>query len=457
MASIQKKRDLYYVVYYYTDEHGERKQKWEPFKMHADAKRRKVQIEYKASVGTFQPPRELTVKSLMEEFITSYGTQRWSLKTYANKKSLINNYILPYIGDVKLDKLTTKFMQDYFDQLKTMKQYARGDHSKGKVVDMTSRNIQEIHKILRPAFNLAVKWEYIVKNPVEDVTLPRVKKGKRDIWTADILAQALEACENEMLEICMHLAFACSMRLGEILGATWDAIDISEKSISENNAAIGIDKQLQRVELEALNQLGDDEVVLKFPSILSSTKTCMVLKSLKTESSDRVVWIPRTVAERLKAYKASQDEWRDFFGEEYQEYQLVIAHPNGTPVEQKLINKYFKKLIDDNGFPSVKFHSLRHTSTTYKLKMNHGDIKAVQGDTGHAQATMVMEIYSHIIDEDRRENARKLDQEFYQKQDEKPQETSPDVKDKIAELLDGSPEMAEQLLNLLQNWRAKPQ
>lgn len=48
------------------------------------------------------------------------------------------------------------------------------------------------------------------------------------------------------------------------------------------------------------------------------------------------------------------------------------------------------------------FHSLRHSSTTYKLKLNHGDIKATQGDTGHAQADMITRVYAHILDEDRK-------------------------------------------------------
>uniref|UniRef100_UPI00402684BA hypothetical protein n=1 Tax=Agathobacter rectalis TaxID=39491 RepID=UPI00402684BA len=52
------------------------------------------------------------------------------------------------------------------------------------------------------------------------------------------------------------------------------------------------------------------------------------------------------------------------------------------------------------------FHSLRHTSVTYKLKLSGGDIKAVQGDSGHAQADMVTEVYGHILDEDRKKNAR---------------------------------------------------
>ena len=59
------------------------------------------------------------------------------------------------------------------------------------------------------------------------------------------------------------------------------------------------------------------------------------------------------------------------------------------------------------------FHSLRHSSITYKLKLNGGDMKAVQGDSGHAQVKMVADVYSHIIDDDCRLNAERLEEAFY--------------------------------------------
>ena len=96
-----------------------------------------------------------------------------------------------------------------------------------------------------------------------------------------------------------------------------------------------------------------------------------------------------------------------------QDYDLVFASTQGTPTEANYINRAFSKLIADNNLPKVVFHSLRHTSTTYKLKLSGGDIKAVQGDTGHAQATMVTERYAHILDDDRRVNAARFQKEFY--------------------------------------------
>lgn len=64
---------------------------------------------------------------------------------------------------------------------------------------------------------------------------------------------------------------------------------------------------------------------------------------------------------------------------------------------------------------------MRHTSVTYELKLNGGDIKAVQGDSGHSQINMVTDVYSHIIDEDRRKNAELFEQAFYEKKNLNPQ------------------------------------
>ena len=78
-------------------------------------------------------------------------------------------------------------------------------------------------------------------------------------------------------------------------------------------------------------------------------------------------------------------------------------------------------LIRQHDLPPVTLHSFRHASITYKLKLSGGNIKAVQGDSGHAQAKMVLDLYSHIMDEDRKRNAKRLEEAFYQKKDLDPE------------------------------------
>lgn len=78
------------------------------------------------------------------------------------------------------------------------------------------------------------------------------------------------------------------------------------------------------------------------------------------------------------------------------------------------MEKEFLNLKEELGLPRVVFQSLRHPSTTYKLKLNHGDLKATQGDTGHTEIDMITRVYAHILDEDRKINAQKFGSTFPQ-------------------------------------------
>ena len=157
--------------------------------------------------------------------------------------------------------------------------------------------------------------------------------------------------------------------------------------------------------------------------------------------------------------KKEQDEVKEALGSEYTDYNLIMATTFGMPINSSYIRDQMQKVIDKEGLPDEVFHSLRHTSVTYKLKLSGGDIKAVQGDSGHAQADMVTEVYGHIIDEDRRKNAERMENAFYNKENLNPDIHGKNgVENKIAipegvdpELLMkvlGNPEMAALLTSL---------
>ena len=143
-----------------------------------------------------------------------------------------------------------------------------------------------------------------------------------------------------------------------------------------------------------------------------------------------------------------------------------MATTFGFPIGDSYLRTKMQEIIDELGLPDVVFHSLRHTSVTYKLKLSGGDIKAVQGDSGHAQADMVTEVYGHILDEDRRKNAELMENAFYNKENLSPQIkeqdegsstiTVPDGGD--AELLMkvlGNPEMAALLTSLAKKMKVE--
>ena len=421
MASIVRKNNSYCVVYSYLDESGKPRQRWESYKKLADAKQRKSEVEYKDSVGALVIPTCKTFGELLKEYVTIYGRQRWAPSTYEGNMGLINNYILPHLGNMRISDVNTRALDRFYKLLQKTKAVSTNRKTQeGRLV--TPGTIRDINKIIRSCFNQAKKWELVERNPAENVTLPEYEPQKRDIWTSDVLFRALKVCDDPRLTLALNLAFCCSLRIGEMLGLTWDCVDVSEESIECDSAAVFIKKELQRVKKTTIQEVEKTGIQLEFPSLPTSS-TALVLKKPKTASSIRKVFVPKTVAKMLKAWKEDQDEVKELMGDAYHDYGLVFAGPFGLPTEQNTIAKALKKLIEKHGFPPIVFHSFRHASVTYKLKLNGGDIKAVQGDTGHAQSKMVSDVYSHILDEGRKHNAQLFEKAFYSEEAE--DDTSP--------------------------------
>lgn len=412
MASIIKRNKSYSVIYNYTDKTGQVKQKWETYHSYEDAMKRKTEIENPQSLILTTHPDEQKISEFLRDFVCLYGEKKWGVSMYDAQTALIANYINPIIGDLDIQKITPRFVDKFIQALQKTPCVSTKTR-KGYDKYISANTIEKIIKLLRCAFKQAVRWEIIDRNPFEYAILPKVEHKKRDIWDADTIRTALSKCTDNKLYIAMNLSFACSLRLGEILGLKWKNVHIEDKDIVTNNAYIFVEAELERASKRAIEAIGDSEIYQIFKPLMPNTSTRLILKKPKTESSIRKVWLPKTVAYILRDWKKAQNELKEFLGDEYQDYDLVVALPNGRPCEGRLIHKEFNALKESAGLPDVVFHSLRHSSTTYKLKLNHGDLKATQGDTGHAEIDMITNVYAHIMDEDRRLNAQRFEEAFY--------------------------------------------
>ena len=417
MASIQKRGKKYAVVYSYEDTDGTKRQKWESYSTKKEATKRKAAVENEINNGTFIPPSSTTVRMFLVDFVELYGTKRWGLSAYTANTGLIENYINPLLGDQIVQDVNRRTVDRFIQQLqKTPPVETPYRHARTEFV--TACTIEKIMKLMRCAFHQAVRWDMIGKNPFDDAILPKREKNVRAIWTSDIIRKALDNCSDGKLYVAINLAFACSMRLGEITGLQWDCVHISDQDIANDNAYVYIDKELARVDQKAIDAVGQKDIIFVFPRLMGGkSSTRLVLKKPKTESSVRKVWIPKTLALILRDWKEKQDTLKEFMGVDYIDYNLVLVQETGRPCEDRIIGNQFERLKKSANLPNVVFHSLRHSSTTYKLKLNKGDLKATQGDTGHAQIDMITDIYAHILDEDRKINAQKFEMAFYSNPD----------------------------------------
>lgn len=255
MASIKRRRGKYHVVYYYLNEDGEKKQKWESFDTEAEAKHRKAEIEYKQGSRTFIAPSKTTVAAFLEDFVSLYGTKKWSPSTYEANTGLIRNYINPKLGSTLMQDVTSIAADRFISALQRTKcPTYKNRYSKTEY--MTPANIERINKLLRCAFGQAVRWDIIAKNPFENTTLPKIKRKPREIWDAATIRKALDECKDGRLYVAINLSFACSLRIGEIVGLTWDNIHISDADIAGDNAYLCVEKELVRVREDSLAVLG---------------------------------------------------------------------------------------------------------------------------------------------------------------------------------------------------------
>ena len=108
MASIIKRKKNYSIVYNYTDENGETRQKWETRTSYQDALKRKAEVENQQFTGTFLPPSNQTIAEFLLDFVSLYGEKKWGVSMYDSQNSLIANYINPIIGDMKVQDVTPR-------------------------------------------------------------------------------------------------------------------------------------------------------------------------------------------------------------------------------------------------------------------------------------------------------------------------------------------------------------
>ena len=152
MASIRERNGKFNVIYSYTNEKGERKQKWETYETKAEAKRRKKEIEYKKEMGSFVVRKCKTLDELITEYVALYGKENWALSTYEGNVSLINNYILPIIGDTKLSEINTRFIERYYQSLLKRRAVINPLNKTSRNEFISSSTVRDINKLLRNCF-----------------------------------------------------------------------------------------------------------------------------------------------------------------------------------------------------------------------------------------------------------------------------------------------------------------
>ena len=420
MAYITKRGSSYGVRYTYQDEHGKNHDKWESFSTKEEAMNRKKQVEHELASGTFLIPSTVTVGEFLMDWLPKQCSKhKWAPKTYQSNLSTIQNLIVPYIGNMEMQKLKPYHLENLYS---TLSKTPCGQYIEGKKQKLTPKQkqrllsgttIHEVHRLLHTAFLYAVEWGILLKSPVP-LEGPKKTTQERSIWTVDEMRAALASMEDPILHLAVHLTLVGALREGEVAGLTPEDIDFD---------AAG----------------GNGGILKSFEDKREGSKTLLVLKTTKTDASRRVIFLTAALREELKHWlnRLKADEARA--PDRYHDSGMLLRLPNGQAVEPVLIRKKFLKWQDAHPeFPRIVFHGLRHSSATYQLMISGGDVKAVQGTTGHASANMLVNTYAHIQQSSCKELGRKFEAGFYKDTDKSPQpaESTSDATISMSALLD---------------------
>lgn len=275
-------------------------------------------------------------------------------------KRELNHHIIPYLGEVRLNKLNKPLLQ------KTVSKMIKDGKS--------AYTIKFSLEILGFAMDKAVEWDMLTKNPTKGLELPKQETMEKAIWTDEELMQFLEINKDDKHILIYLLAITTGMRRGEILALQWDDIDFDSKTIS-----------------------------------IKRTLTSEVrIKTAKTQNSIRTINVPTFIMHDLRKHKIKQAE--DLLASRMVNPNKIVFFNKATQgyFWPQSILSHFKILCKKANVPAINIHRLRHLHVSM-LYAEGIDIKTIQKRVGHANIATTMNIYAHLMDNPDQEAAAKIE------------------------------------------------
>ncbi len=119
----------------------------------------------------------------------------------------------------------------------------------------------------------------------------------------------------------------------------------------------------------------------------------------------RSVPLTREATAALREHRKRQlEEWMEHAGL-WQDHGLVFTSGVDTPLLEGNLNRAFKATLQCAGLPGIRFHDLRHTCATLLLRQGVNP-KYVQELLGHANISLTLNVYSHVLPDMRRRSRR---------------------------------------------------
>lgn len=321
--------------------------------------------------GAYTEPTKMTLSEWLATWESDYLGAVKESTAYLYKRDM-TLYIIPSLGAVKLTALKTQMIQQCFNELL--------NPSDSDKKPLSPKTVKDVHGAFHKALQQALELGYIHSNPSDACKLPRVIRKDIEPLDETQLACFLSAIDGHVHENLYKITVFTGLREGEVLGLTWDCIDL-EKGTAKVN------KQLRR------RQEKGGEYYFSPPK----------------NNKSRTLTLAPTVVQTFKREKQNQLEMQSKAGEAWNnEHDLVFTNELGGFLSYRTAYDCFKRVVASIGCPNARFHDLRHTYAVAAIQSGD-DIKTVQENLGHATAAFTLDVYGHVTDNMRRESANRME------------------------------------------------
>jgi len=351
---------------------GKRKQHYETVSVKTEAQARRLLGKRLDAIdaGDFEAPSKMTFGDLLDRYFDA-RKGRLQDTTLALYQRTFSQHVRPKIGDVRLDKLTREHVERVLDTARDCSTRKR----KGQ--PLCGRTKRNILIRVRSVLEWGSKNYEGVRNIARNVESPLVEDREDVAFDGERVRRLLNAAKGSEIEAAVMAAIGTGLRRGELCALRWGDVDL--------------DKAMLRVRQSAA--LLDGRIITKAP---------------KTKGSRRDVSMPDFVVTALRVHREHQEERHRFLGIGNRGGEdVVFDRYDGSRWNPNELSRQFSRLVRRKKLPATRFHDLRHGYASLAFAAGV-PLKTASELLGHSGINVTANVYTHIMDEQRRAAAKLL-------------------------------------------------
>ena len=346
------------------------------------------EIEDKIKKGINITYENITFNQFCKLYFTNHAPTL-KVNTAEQYRQIYENRLKPYFGNMKMNNITALDVRQWLTALDKSK-----DSNRPGVLSENSKGVY--FRTLSSLFGVAVKWNIINDNPCRRINTPHQPTTVKALQQTDVnkLFEVIDTYSDHRCIILVYIFLLTGIRISELAGLQWQDIDFNNQIIHINREALYVPHRGAQI------------------------------TSPKSVNSNRDIFIPALLCEKLLQYKEYQEKEIQLRGDLYTDKGFLITQFDGSPVHASTIRKWIKKTFAYFDIPYVTIHGLRHTYASL-LIANGIDARTAAAQLGHSTPALVMNVYANPQNEAKRRAANMIENITQKKENRKIAPKSP--------------------------------